>query len=103
MGMPIAVDPDIWAFAVDQMERPDTRSGMEVWFAEIGKHKSQCIRDRSIACGCGDHVKSNAQDGISRRSLEAKPVPRACSTLGLSWTEKEGFGDRLGEAIPPVW
>lgn len=38
MGMPIAVDPDIWAFAVDQIKMPDTRSGVEVWFAEIGKH-----------------------------------------------------------------
>lgn len=81
--MPIAVDPDIWAFAVNQMERPDTRSGMEVWFAEIGKHKSQCTRDRSIVCGCGGHVQYNAQDGISRRSVEAKPVPRACSTPWL--------------------
>ena len=38
MVMAIIVDPDIWAFAVNQMEMPDTRSGVEVWFAEIGKH-----------------------------------------------------------------
>lgn len=33
MGMPIAADPDIWAFAVNQMEMPDTRSRLGVWFA----------------------------------------------------------------------
>lgn len=38
MAMPIAVDPDIWAFAVDQMEMSDTRTDLEVWFTEIGKH-----------------------------------------------------------------
>lgn len=45
--MPIAADPGIWAFAVEQMELADTHSSVEVWSAEIGKHKSQCTRDRS--------------------------------------------------------
>lgn len=38
MGMPIAVDPDIWAFAVNQMEMPDAHSCLGIWFTEIGKH-----------------------------------------------------------------
>lgn len=40
MGMPIAVDPDIWAFAVDQMEMPDAHT--LVW--ESGSPKLASIK-----------------------------------------------------------
>lgn len=89
MAMPIAVDPDIWAFAVDQMEMPDTRSGLEVWLTEIGKHQSQCIRDNSIMfVGV---VVYKLMPGIIFLEGPWKPFPRACVLHTRAWDGKRAF------------